>query len=217
MSRHASATRSPVSHASGVVPNCARKRRCRVAGLTAARAARSATVSGSSSRSWAQASSGPSDSAGTGGTGRSTNCRCPPSRCAANTSRRETALATSAPWSRRHRCSPRSSAAALPAAVRTSPSSTNSTTCLSSTFGCSSRKASAHIQCVVARRPSSRPASASAKVPVQKLTTRAPRACVRRIASRTAFRARYDVVRPPGDDEGVRPVHGVQPRHPGLS
>ena len=70
----------PVSHASGVVPSCARKRRCSVAGLTDARAARSPTVSGSPIRSRAHASSGASDSSGTSGTGRSTNCRWPPSR-----------------------------------------------------------------------------------------------------------------------------------------
>ena len=62
MSRQASATRSPVSHASGVVPSWARKRRWSVAGDTAACVARSATVSGSPIRACAQASSGASDS-----------------------------------------------------------------------------------------------------------------------------------------------------------
>ncbi|CAM5688707.1 hypothetical protein STENM223S_00580 [Streptomyces tendae] len=51
INRHARASRSPVSHASGAAPSCARKRRCRVAGLTAARSARPDTVSGESSRS----------------------------------------------------------------------------------------------------------------------------------------------------------------------
>ena len=65
MSRQARATRSLVSQASGVVPSSAWKRRCRVAGLMAAWVARSATVSGLVQPcSGAQASSGASDVSG---------------------------------------------------------------------------------------------------------------------------------------------------------
>ncbi len=89
---------------------------------------------------------------------------------------------------RRTTCAPRSSAAALPAAVRMSPSSTNSTSDSSRTERKRARKESAHCRCAVARRPSRTPASESVKAPLQKPTRRAPRACARRTASSTAGR-----------------------------
>nr|BFF04934.1 hypothetical protein GCM10020241_66090 [Streptoalloteichus tenebrarius] len=69
-----------------------------------------------------------------------------------------------------------------------SPSSTNNTSGSNRTDGKRARKASAHCQCAVARRPSSTPASARVKAPLQKPTRRAPLACARRTASRTAGR-----------------------------
>ena len=66
--------------------------------------------------------------------------------------------------------------AALPAEVRMSPPSTNSTPGSTVTRGCR-RASSAHsVQCVVARRPSSSPAAARAKAPVHSDTMRLPRA-----------------------------------------
>jgi hypothetical protein len=64
--------------------------------------------------------------------------------------------------------------AANPAEVSTSPSSTNSTFSSTSTSGWSRRIASANFQCVVAGRPSSSPAAASTKAPVQIDTSRVP-------------------------------------------
>ncbi len=63
---------------------------------------------------------------------------------------------------------------AAPAEVSTSPSSTNSTFGSSATCGYHSRKTSVVAQCVVARRPSSSPAAASTKAPVQIDTMRVP-------------------------------------------
>ena len=64
-------------------------------------------------------------------------------------------------------CRHRSTPAPSPAEVSTSPSSTKSTFSLSNTFGYSSRNSSACAQCVVAGRPSSRPAAPSTNAPVQ--------------------------------------------------
>jgi hypothetical protein len=69
--------------------------------------------------------------------------------------------------------------AALPAEVSTSPSSTNSTPGSRRTAGNRRRKASTCIQCVVAGRPSSSPAAASTKAPVQMDTSRACPAAAR--------------------------------------
>ena len=71
-------------------------------------------------------------------------------------------------------CRHRSIPAARPAEVSTSPSSTNSTFSSTSTSGCIRRIASANIQWVVAGRPSSSPAAASTKAPVQIDTRRVP-------------------------------------------
>ena len=76
--------------------------------------------------------------------------------------------------------------AADPAEVSRSPSSTHSTSGTTSTFGYRARKASRYIQWVVARRPSSRPASASTNAPEQNETIRAPLAAAARRASRTS-------------------------------
>ncbi len=65
-----------------------------------------------------------------------------------------------------------------------SPSSTKSTSGSRRTPGKRALKASAHIQWQAARRPSSSPASAMVNAPEQKPTSRAPRACARRTASR---------------------------------
>src|SRR5690242_6229922 len=80
-------------------------------------------------------------------------------------------------------CRHRSMPAALPADVRMSPSSTNST--FGSTCTAGKRRArSAHsVQCVVARRPSSSPALASANAPVHSDTIRLPRLCATRSTS----------------------------------
>ncbi len=76
--------------------------------------------------------------------------------------------------------------AALPALVSTWPLSTYSTSGSTRTSGWRRRSSSAHRQWVVAGRPSSRPAAASAKAPEQIDTTRAPRACAVRSAATTA-------------------------------
>lgn len=67
-----------------------------------------------------------------------------------------------------------------------SPSSTNSTSGSSRTSGKRARNDGAHIQWQAARRPSSSPASASVNAPEQNPINRAPRACARRMASRTS-------------------------------
>ena len=56
-------------------------------------------------------------SAGSVGTGASTNCAWPPSRCGGTTMRRATLFATSAPWSSRTMWRHRSMPAAVPADV----------------------------------------------------------------------------------------------------
>ncbi len=73
-----------------------------------------------------------------------------------------------------------------PALVATSPWSTYSTSGSTRTAGKRAASSSARAQCVVARFPSSSPAWASANAPEQMLITRAPRACARRRAPRTA-------------------------------
>src|SRR5215472_14196697 len=79
--------------------------------------------------------------------------------------------------------------AALPADVRMSPSSTYNTAGSTATSGCR-RVSSAHSdQCVVARRPLSRPAAASTKAPVHNDTMRAPRSCASRSAVSTSHSA----------------------------
>lgn len=108
------------------------------------------------------------------GTGRSMYWACPPSRCGGTTVRRATSLATAVPWSRRTMCTHRSIPAATPAEVSTSPSSTNSTSASTRTFGNTRWKCSAEAQCVVAGRPSRYPAAASTNPPVQIATSRVP-------------------------------------------
>ena len=83
-----------------------------------ARAARSGTVSSSSRFSTIQASSGASVSA-SHGSGVSTYCAWPPSRCGGTTIRRAMAVAAAAPSSRRTRCRHASMPAAVPALVIT--------------------------------------------------------------------------------------------------
>ena len=73
--------------------------------------------------------------------------------------------------------------AAFPAEVSTSPSSTKSTSGSSRTRGKSRLNAGAWIQWVVAGRPSSSPAAARTKAPVQIDTRRARRAVFRRSAA----------------------------------
>lgn len=72
-----------------------------------------------------------------------------------------------------------------PAEVSTWPSSTKSTSWFSRTSGNSRRNRFTHHQCVVAGRPSSKPAAASANAPVQIDITRLPAATAARNASPT--------------------------------
>ena len=72
--------------------------------------------------------------------------------------------------------------AAFPAEVRTSPSSTNRTSASRWTAGNRRANVAPCTQCVVAGRPSSSPAAARTKAPVQMETMRA-RAAVRRSSS----------------------------------
>jgi arginase family protein len=88
--------------------------------------------------------------------------------------------------------------AALPAEVRMSPSSTNSTPGSTVTFGYRRANSSHSAQCVVARRPSSSPASARANAPVHSEMMRLPRAWAwRRMSGRRAH-DRDMAHRPPG-------------------
>ncbi|GAA1308011.1 hypothetical protein GCM10009647_028850 [Streptomyces sanglieri] len=82
-------------------------------------------------------------------------------------------LATTPPWSVRTMCRHTSTPAAAPAAVSTSPSSTNRTFGPRSTRGNHSRRQPLRSQCVVARREASSPAPASTNAPVQMDTMRA--------------------------------------------
>ena len=74
----------------------------------------------------------------------------------------------------------------MPADVRMSPSSTNRRLGSTSTKGWRRCNSSVHSQWVVAGRPSSNPAAATANAPVQIETRRAPRPCASRKASSTA-------------------------------
>ncbi len=64
--------------------------------------------------------------------------------------------------------------AAVPAEVSTSPSSTKSSRGSTCTRGYRLASVGAYIQCVVAGRPSSRPAAARTNAPVQRPMMRAP-------------------------------------------
>ena len=112
-----------MTQAAGVVPVSARNRRANVRSDTNARAARSGTLSSSSRFSTIQASSGARVSA-SHGSGVSTYCAWPPSRCGGTTIRRAIADAVAAPSSRRTRCRHASMPAAVPALVITRSSST---------------------------------------------------------------------------------------------
>ena len=140
------------------------------------------------------------------GTCRSMNCAWPPSRHGGTTQYRATALATWAPWSDRMMCRHKSIPAARPAEVSTSPSSTNSTFSSTRTCGCSRRSSSANFQCVVAGRPSSRPAAASTNAPVQIDTSRVPgrirASAAAHLGRQHAVDAGRRVARA-GDDHGV--------------
>ncbi len=162
------------SHRSGVVPLTEWKWRVRWRELMPARRARSSTVIGWSSRCMAQGSRSASGCWAGAGTGVVTNWAWPPSRWGGTTSRRATALATAEPRSWRTRCRHRSIAAALPAEVSTRPSSTYRTSGSTSTPGWRVLRSAVCAQCVVARRPSRRPAAASTNAPVHRDTRRAP-------------------------------------------
>ena len=86
--------------------------------------------------------------------------------------------------------------AATPAEVRTLPSSTYSARGSTVTAGYSRASRAAYDQCVVARRPSSTPAAASTKAPVQIETRRAPRAAAAARAASTAPAASPGCARP---------------------
>ena len=148
--------------------------------------ARSARSTGWCSRSSAHARVGPVVASPCAGMGRSMNCDWPPSRQAGTTHLRAARLATSLAWSRRTTCRHRSIPAATPALVNTGPSSTNSTSGSSFTWGYRRANSSALAQCVVAGRSSSRPAAARTKAPVQIDMIRAPRAYAVRSASETS-------------------------------
>ena len=186
----------------------ARNRRANVRGLMADRAARSSTVIGSSRCSWSQLTV-PANrlELSRAGIGASMNWACPPSRWGATTSWRASRVATSLPWSRRTTCRHRSMLAALPAEVRMSPSSTNSTPGSTVTRGYRRASSPHSVQCVVARRPSSSPAAASAKAPVHSDTIRLPRAwACRRILGQPG--------RDPGEGHGRQHDHGVRAADP---
>src|SRR5262245_44719156 len=74
----------------------------------------------------------------------------------------------------------------MPALVRIGPSSTYSTSGVTRTAGKQAASSSANSQCVVAVRPSSRPAAARANAPTHTDATRAPLAEARRNAATTA-------------------------------
>ncbi len=112
-----------MSHEAGVVPVSARKRRANVRSDMSARAARLGTECSSSRCSTTHASSGASVSA-SHGSGVSTYCACPPSRCGGTTMRRAMVAAAEAPSSRRTRYRLASIPEAVPALVSTRSSST---------------------------------------------------------------------------------------------
>lgn len=108
------------------------------------------------------------------GTGRRMYWTCPPSRWGGTTVRRATSLATAVPWSRRIMCRHRSIPEAQPAEVSTVSPSVYRTSGSSSTRGKSRANRSVYRQWVVAACPSSSPAEARTKAPVQIEATRVP-------------------------------------------
>ena len=100
--------------------------------------------------------------------------------------RRAMVLAVAAPSSRRTRCRQASTPAAVPALVTMSPVSTNSTLGSTVVAGKRSCISSAYSQCVVQRRPSSRPVAPSTNEPEHTLSSVLPPAWACRIASRTS-------------------------------
>ncbi len=105
------------------------------------------------------------------------NCDWPPGRRRKSTSCRATACATCRPRSSSTRASARSMPAVTPAEVHTRPSRRKIGSQSTRTSGCSRASCSSRAQCVVTRRPSSRPAAASRNTPLHtEATRRAPAA-----------------------------------------
>ena len=103
------------------------------------------------------------------------NCAWPPGRRTKSTSLRATSSARAGPRSSSTSASARSMPAVTPAEVRIGPSATKIGSGSTVTAGKARASASHHAQCVVARRPSSSPARASRKAPVQTEATRRAR------------------------------------------
>ena len=194
----ATATRSRSSHSYGAMPVESLNARSSVRGLIAARSAMRGTVWCSFSRPRTHCINAETRLASGETSGRGTNCACPPSRCGGITRRCATALATRGPWSERTRCSIMSSPAAEPAEVTIPPSSTSDTSGRTSTAGKRAASAGAKRQCVVALRPSSRPAAARTNAPPQIEHRRAPRAWAARRAFSIAGGGASSMSRQPG-------------------
>ena len=143
------------------------------------------------------------------GTGRWMYCACPPSRCGGTTVRRATSLATAVPWSRRTMCRHRSIPAATPAEVSTSPSSMNRTSASTLMLGKTRWKCSASAQCVVAGRPSRRPAAASTYTPVQIEANRVPGRMWARAAASSSVSTPSSKTGPSSYDAGTITVSAV--------
>jgi hypothetical protein len=119
------------------------------------------------------------------------NCDWPPGRRRNITSSRATACAASRPWSSSTSASARSIPAVTPADVHTFPSWTKIGSQSTASPGYSVRSCSSRPQCVVTRRPSRTPASASSNAPLHTdATRRAVRAaCATQSTSAVAPRA----------------------------
>ncbi len=141
--------------------------------LIEARSARSAIVHGEAGSAAMASSTARRPSDLTAGTwARRLNCDWPPGRCRNTTSQRAIRRAMSWPWSSATSASDRSIPAVTPADVVIRPCRTKIASGTTSTSGCSSASRRQYAQCVVARPPASRPASASTTAPVHTPATR---------------------------------------------
>lgn len=205
----ARSTRCWVSHWPGLMPTSSRKRRVNVRTDMASCSAMSRSWIASWRRPSAHARAAVVVACCGSGTGRSMYCAWPPSRCGGTTVRRATSLATAVPWSRRTMCRHRSMPAATPAEVRTSPSSMNRTSWSTSICGNSRCSRSASAQCVVAGRPSRKPAAARTYTPVQMEARRVPGRTWARAAARSSVRTPSSKTGPSSYDAGTITVSAV--------
>ena len=195
------------------MPVSVRKARAKLRSLMQARAARAGTdrsaVRWSGIHAWSSRSGSRSAICAASW---ALNCAWPPGRLTNRTSQRAISRAISRPRSSSTRASARSMPAVTPAEVITSPSRTKIGSGSTSTSGWRRASSAHHAQWVVARRPSSSPARASRKAPVQTDATRRERAAAARSqpTSRSSSPAAATPV-PPGTSSV-----SIGPRQPAI-